>query len=313
MSLDSLVSFQGDLVRAMIALEDSFVSIATGGTRPALVLCDRGTMDCSVYVPPDGWSALLDEHGWSPVWLRDGRYEAVIHMVTAADGAEKYYTTENNIARTETAEQARLLDRRLQEAWVGHPHLRVIDNSTDFDGKVDRVVSAVCTVVGLPQPRAGERKFLVRESPEPAAFPARSEVIEIEQTYLITTDGSESRVRRRGQGGASIYSHSVKKGRGPGDRIQVERMITAREYLSFLSQADPASRPVRKLRRVFLYSGQYCELDTFLSPSAGLQVLEVEVDDLAASVELPPFVQIDREVTGEKRYSNWWIAQSAAP
>lgn len=34
----------------------------------------------------------------------------MIHLVTAAIGAEKYYTTENNTARTESLEQARDLD-----------------------------------------------------------------------------------------------------------------------------------------------------------------------------------------------------------
>lgn len=38
--------------------------------------------------------------------LRDRRYDAVIHMVTAADGAEKYYTLANNEARYEDAKTA---------------------------------------------------------------------------------------------------------------------------------------------------------------------------------------------------------------
>jgi len=34
---------------------------------------------------------LLDEMGYNAVQLRDNRYDAVIHLVTAADGAEDYY------------------------------------------------------------------------------------------------------------------------------------------------------------------------------------------------------------------------------
>ncbi len=33
--------------------------------------------------------------------LRDKRYDSVIFMVTAADGAEEHYTLSNNIARSE--------------------------------------------------------------------------------------------------------------------------------------------------------------------------------------------------------------------
>lgn len=46
------------------------------------------------------------------------RYDAVIHMVTAAIGAERFYTTENNSVRTETPEQARELDIKVLNAWV---------------------------------------------------------------------------------------------------------------------------------------------------------------------------------------------------
>lgn len=37
---------------------------------------------------------------------RDQRYDAVIHMVTAADGATKFYSGENNEARYETQDIA---------------------------------------------------------------------------------------------------------------------------------------------------------------------------------------------------------------
>jgi hypothetical protein len=59
-----------------------------------------------------------------------------VHLVTAAIGAEKYYTTENNAARSETLEEARALDFKILNTWVGHPNIRIIDNSTDFQGKI---------------------------------------------------------------------------------------------------------------------------------------------------------------------------------
>jgi hypothetical protein len=64
----------------------------------------------------------LDETGWSTIQLRDRRYDAVIHLVTCADGAEEFYTSENNAARYEGIKDAIELDRKLINAWVGHPH-----------------------------------------------------------------------------------------------------------------------------------------------------------------------------------------------
>ncbi len=300
--------FQEALMGVLFSLEDALVAIARASGKPSVVVCDRGAMDASAYMEPNAWAALLDSHGWTTVDLRDRRYEAVIHLATAAEGAEQHYTTANNAARTETPEQARRLDARIRDAWIGHPHLRVIDNSTDFPGKVARAVAAVCGVTGVPEPRARERKFLVRTAPEESDFPVRSVVVEIEQTYLVSPDGGEARVRKRSQQGSSTYTLTTKRPAGVGERVEVERMISGREYLSLLRQADPACVPVRKRRRVFLWNGNYFELDTFVSPAAGFSVLEVELDDLAAPVELPPFLDIGPELTGDERYSNRGIA-----
>jgi hypothetical protein len=44
----------------------------------------------------------------------------VIHMVTAADGAEAFYTNSNNSARGETVDQAKEMDKKTQNAWIHH-------------------------------------------------------------------------------------------------------------------------------------------------------------------------------------------------
>lgn len=50
-------------------------------------------------------------------------------MVTAADGAEEFYSNKNNEARYETVEEARKIDARLINAWIGHPNLAIVDNT----------------------------------------------------------------------------------------------------------------------------------------------------------------------------------------
>lgn len=304
---EQIFAFESALVHAQIALEDAFLRVARSSETPTVVICDRGTMDASAYLPASSWQALLDEHGWTTVELRDRRYDAVVHLVTAAEGAEAFYTSTNNTARFESPEQARALDQRLRDVWVGHPHLRVIDNSTDFEGKVRRVVESVCRVTGVPEPVEVERKYLVRSAP--AVLPVRSEEVEIEQTYLQTADGSEARVRRRGQRGSYSYTHTCKKPVRSGARVEVERMISGREYVGLLAEADPTRKTVRKRRTVFLHDGQYFELDRFLEPKPGLVLLEVELDDEKAPVRIPPYIEIEKEVTDDPAYSNRTIAK----
>lgn len=85
-------------------------------------------MDGSAYTDENVWQAILDETGWSTIQLRDRRYEAVIHMVTAADGADSFYTSATNVARYESVPEAVALDKKLINSWVGHPHFSIIQN-----------------------------------------------------------------------------------------------------------------------------------------------------------------------------------------
>ena len=64
----------------------------------------------------------------------DKRYDAVLHLVTCADGAAEFYGY-NNVARFESVEEAIERDKRLQEAWLGHEEYHIIRNlpGTSFD------------------------------------------------------------------------------------------------------------------------------------------------------------------------------------
>ena len=96
------------------------------------------------------FNAIMRDLGLTLEHTRDS-FKAVLHLVTAADGAEDYYTTANNSARNDTPKRARLLDRRTQEAWIGHPHMRIIGNDpVGFDLKMKRVIAAVARVLGIP-------------------------------------------------------------------------------------------------------------------------------------------------------------------
>ena len=64
--------------------------VQTADCAPVL-LCDRGTMDVLAYIGKDTFDEVLEDNGWTVPQLRDQRYEAVVHLVTAAIGAEDFY------------------------------------------------------------------------------------------------------------------------------------------------------------------------------------------------------------------------------
>lgn len=91
--------FQATLLRTQVALEDSFVRLASMCGEPSVVISDRGVMDGSAYMTEKLWTEMLEENNWNVVALRDQRYDSVLHLVTAADGAKEFYTLENNKVR----------------------------------------------------------------------------------------------------------------------------------------------------------------------------------------------------------------------
>ena len=159
--------YEGELaiLQTQLALEDSFMRLAETCTKPSFVVCDRGTLDISAYISPEMWQELCDKCNASTNQLRS-RYDAVLHLVSAADGAEQYYTTATNATRYEQANEeglriARDLDKKVNKAWTGHPHLRVINNHDDFDAKLNRVIMEISNVLGLPLPVTEERVYII--------------------------------------------------------------------------------------------------------------------------------------------------------
>lgn len=303
--------FEGEraILETQLALEDHFMRLASVCTKPVLIVCDRGTMDISAYIAPEEWESICREAGTSPNVLFE-RYDAVLHLVSAADGAEQYYTIATNSIRYEKADEeglrlARELDKKVIKAWTGHPHLRVINNHDDFERKMQRVLREISNVLGLPQPVTEERKYIVKLTGElPETIDS-----DILQTYLVSEPGTEVRLRRRSwSGGKVVNVHNTKKRTSPGEQIETERQVENALYESLLQQADPYRQSISKLRQSFIWKGQYFELDTYRGSLDGLVILETKGIADAEDVNFPPFIRVIKEITGNKEYYNYNLA-----
>lgn len=293
-----------------MALEDKFLRMAEAYGQPCLMVCDRGTMDISAYMKPEMWQDITRAVGTSTAELRQ-RYDAVLHLVSAADGAEQYYTTSNNSSRYEPADEAglqiaRLLDKKVIEAWTGHPHLRVINNHDDFEAKLNRVLKEISNVLGLPQPIEEERKYIVRIV---GPLPESTESL-ILQTYLVADPDSEVRLRKRVWNGKPVYVLNSKKRVSPREIIETEQQINSNLYQTMLQQADPYRHPIEKLRRSFIWKGQYFELDEYRQPTPDLLILETKGITENETVNLPPFLEIVKDITGCQEYYNYNLAKT---
>ena len=274
-----------------------------------LIVCDRGVIDNKAYMTQEEFGAVMRGLDTNEVAERD-QYDAVFHLVTAAKGAEENYNLDNP-ARTETPEEAVALDDRLIASWTGHPHLRVIDNSTGFDEKLRRTIAEIASFLGEPEPMEIERRYLIK-MPDLQLLedlPNCSRV-DMMQTYLRRQpDGTEVRVRQRGQNGNFICYRTEKRRLSDTTRVEVDRRIEMGEYVSLLAEADPERRPVRKTRYCLTENSRYYEIDVY--PEWDRQaILEIELRSEDEEVVLPEGIRVIREVTGDPVYTNYEMAKN---
>ena len=296
------------ILETQLALEDSFMRMAEVCTKPTLIICDRGTMDISAYMTPEMWEDITAKANTDSNSLK-ARYDAVLHMVSAADGAEQYYTTATNAVRYEQMNEeglriARELDKKVIKAWTGHPRLRVINNNDDFNAKLNRVLMEISNVLELPKPIEEERKYIVEVVGE---MPDCIES-EITQTYLVGEPGCEIRLRRRGWGSKFVNVHTTKKKISPTEELVTERQVNNNLYQSMLQQADPYRHTIHKMRKSFIWKGQFFELDTYLKPIDNLIILETKGIADHKMVKFPPFLKVIEDITGNTKYYNYNIA-----
>lgn len=286
-----------------IALEDKFLQMAKSVKQPVLIVCDRGAMDISAYMNPVLWNQIISDAKMNNEMLRS-RYDAVLHLVSAADGAEQFYTIATNNKRTEGIELARILDKKVIQAWSEHPHLRVINNHEDFETKLERVLQEISDVLEIPRQAVEERKYIIRLKDNiPEAI-----VSEITQTYLTSEPYSEVRLRRRILNGLTVNVHTTKKILSNNEQVETERQIDNNLYESLLQQADPYRQPIHKMRETFIWKGQFFELDTFIDPYKGLQILETKGILKHEDIIFPPFIEIIEDITGITKYYNYNLA-----
>lgn len=273
-----------------------------------LIVCDRGTLDNQAYMNEVEFAEAMNFINSNEVELRDN-YDAVFHLVTAAKGAEEFYTTANNSARTETVAEATELDNRLISAWTGHPHLRVIDNSSSFEDKMKKLIAEISSFLGEPEPYEIERKYLI-EHPDIKWLEGNStcQRIEIIQTYLKSRSDEEMRVRQRGVDGHYIYFQTIKKKVSNLKRVEIERRLSQAEYLNLLMDADTSRKQIRKTRYCLTYKNQYFEIDIypFWNDKA---IAEIELSDENAEIVFPKQVKVIKEVTDDDSYKNASLAK----
>ena len=120
--------------RAIYHIQRELESVADT-ENAAVVLCDRGTVDCAAYWIGEGdlFSSVGTTHA-----AEMARYDAVIHLRTPT--SPDAYNRDNPL-RIESIEEAAAIDVRLAAQWSEHPRRFVIEPTEDFLHKAARALA----------------------------------------------------------------------------------------------------------------------------------------------------------------------------
>ena len=155
-----------------------------------------------------------------------------------------------------------------------------------------------------------EYKFII-EKPDIETVKSMTDYTEskITQIYL-GSEGTTHRVRRREYSNGEIsYTENKKVRISKMSSTEFEREISAAEFESLSGNIEKGSAALKKTRRTFDYRGKTFELD-YYDGWKNTCIMEVELESEDEKFEIPQFIKILLDVTGNKLYSNHSMAHS---
>lgn len=290
----SMLEFEKILLKEQLVSEECFLRAANLTDKKCIIICDRGVFDIKSFLSEDEFMKLLEEENKTRIDIMD-QYNLVISLTTAAKNKEEFYTTSNNAARKEGIKEAIIRDDKVIDAWSFHNNFKIVDNSTDFEEKINRTINIIKNYLNIEERK--EKKYIVEVTSDMQVFLNEKECVKlnINQVYLNTNDNYEMRLRKRTLDNESTYYITIKKSYKDKEKIVTEEKISEKLYEKLKNERRIINE-VNKTRTCFMYNDNVYKLDEF---DDGTVILEAKEDAI-----LPPFIKSAEDVTENNNYKN---------
>ena len=158
-----------------------------------------------------------------------------------------------------------------------------------------------------------ERKYVIR-MPDIDILKHRADytVSEIRQTYLESEPDVTHRVRMRVYGDKVVFTETRKIRIDKISSHEDEREIDECTYKELLTRIKKGTRTLTKTRHTFCALTGTFEVDIYPEWQKSC-ILETELSSRTERAQLPDFIKVVREVTGERAYSNHSMSRSFPP
>ena len=78
----------------------------------------------------------------------------------------------------------------------------------------------------------------------------------VEEIFLKSAEGIQSKLRKRGQGETFSYMHSLRNTLKDNERNEIRKPITARDFMFLSEQRDENKKILQKKRLCFIWEKQ---------------------------------------------------------
>jgi hypothetical protein len=300
MTKSQQLTYVQTLLRLQLKTEDLFFSMAKISPQKALILVEKGLLDYKVLLEPELWEGLLNENGWKEADLSDSRYHLVIHLETAAYGAEEIFDKWNEGVWTRAS--AIETDSKLKDVWIKHHNFRALRNMSalrntsglkGFEQKMEDAVKDIIAYTNPASVRSCKRKYLV-ECDDPAAWTGIKYAQDYIETTYLNPSASEHETEkveaRFASNGDRIYIRktSIQPDKESKEITKNRAVLTPREYLFALRRA--INEKVEKTRYSFLYQNHHYAITKYKGKREWvMRVLTFSKED---AVHIPLFVRL---------------------
>ncbi len=132
---------------------------------------------------------------------------------------------------------------------------------------------------------------------------------DIIQVYLKSPKGVTRRIRKRTFGKISVYTKTEKRRIDGMSAVEREEEIDSALFDELMNEKRENSHPVIKRRITFSFRDRLFEVDVYPEWEKSC-IMEVELPSRDVTVEMPPFIELVRDVTGDGAYSNSAMSNS---
>lgn len=267
-----------------------------------LIIYDRGSIDNKAYITDEEFDAVMQsvcDDDYSTIL---NKYDLIIDLV----GSKKFYTLENNKARSESADVALTLGEKTLKSWVGHPKVKIVGPKENMNDKVSEVVSYINELLSKKNQKK-QAKYLVSIKDCNLLEISKNGVTSyIEQYYLSSPNNEEKRIRMTILNGCPTYELTVYEKEDNKKILKSSKRIDKKIYDELKEFKLPSSSVIKKYRIYFTFMDTYMHLDLFTDGEEieEFGYLEINLND-EKIINIPPFISALKDVSSSPEYDNY--------